>query len=271
MPAETTAITHDADFEADAFSFCLEGRAFAPHFHHAWVVGCVLSGKRQLMVAGRPHLAAGGDVVILRPGQVHSCAPAGSAPFVWRGFHFLPGSPVAGQLDAADARGFLSGPVVPGHGIFDELLGAHALMGAPAPVARKRAALLAALGQLGMGERQPRTLTHNRAGQLREPGLEALRTHLEAHAGDRFSLEDMANIARMGKFRLVRAFARMTGATPYRYLESARVNRAQELLAQGLPLAEVALAAGFADQSHLVRAFRTRLGVTPGACRRRPR
>lgn len=81
--------------------------------------------------------------------------------------------------------------------------------------------------------------------------------------------EGMANFAHMDKFRLVRTFSQMTGTTPYRYLESARVNRAQELLEQGMPLAEVALEAGFSDQSHLARAFRTRLGVTPGACRRR--
>lgn len=270
MPAETTAVAHDADLGADAFSFRLLGRAFAPHFHHAWVVGCVLSGKRQLVVQGRPCLAAGGAVVILRPGEVHSCAPAGSAPFVWRGFHFPAGSPVATQLDAAAASGGLPGPVVTGAGMFDDLLDAHALVGGTAPLARKRTRLLTALGRLGVGEPYPQAPVRDRHRELHEPALEALRTHLEAHAGDRFSLEDMANIARMGKFRLVRAFTRMTGATPYRYLESARVNRAQELLAKGLPLAEVALEAGFADQSHLVRAFRTRLGVTPGACRRRP-
>ena len=265
MPAETTAIAHDADLGADAFSFQLQSRAFAPHFHPAWVVGCVLSGRRRLMVQGREYLAAGGDVVILRPGEVHACAPAGGAPFVWRGFHFQPESPVGGLGGASPA-----GPVLPGGGIVNDLLRAHALMVARAPQAEKRARLVAALRRLtrqkgDMDEGLP-PLPH--AGLA--PPLEALRRHLVAHAGERFSLNDMAAIARMDKFRLVRAFARVTGATPYRYLESARVNRAQELLAQGLPLVEVALEAGFTDQSHLARAFRARLGVTPGACRRRP-
>ena len=269
MPAETTAIVHDADLGADAFSFHLQGRAFAPHFHAAWVVGCVLSGRRRLMVQGREYLAAAGHVVILRPGDVHACAPAERAPFVWRGFHFQPESPLAAQLDIlGDAPA--AGPVLPAGGSMEELLRAHALMGGRAPLGEKRARLVAALRRLTRdacpaGGAAPALPRQGLAGPL-----EALRQHLLAHAGERFSLDDMAGIARMDKFRLVRAFGRLTGATPYRYLESARVNRAQELLAQGLPLAEVAMEAGFTDQSHLARAFRTRLGVTPGACRRRP-
>lgn len=269
MPAETTAIAHDADLGADAFSFHLRGRAFAPHFHPAWVVGCVLSGRRRLMVQGREYVAACGDVVVLRPGEVHACAPAGGTPFVWRGFHFHPRGPVAQHLVAA-AGATSAGPVLHGDGILDELLRAHALMGAPVPAARKRACLVTALGRLSRVARHAQGALPALRGEGLTAPLEALRLHLEAHAGERFSLDDMAAIARMDKFRLLRAFARMTGATPYRYLQSARVNRAQELLAQGLPLAEVALEAGFADQSHLARAFRTRLGVTPGACRRHP-
>ncbi|WP_165076816.1 MULTISPECIES: AraC family transcriptional regulator [unclassified Desulfovibrio] len=269
MPAETTVLAHDVDMGADAFSFSLTGRAFAPHFHPAWVLGCVLSGRRTLMVQGRPYHAGPGDVVIFRPGEVHACAPAGSAPFVWRGFHFRPGSAGAEQVrlltEARDA-----GPVFPAGDLLDELLAAHALMGGRASPSQKEARLSQALHRLGAGLTPRKRHSPPQPPRPAEPGLEALRVHLESHAPERFSLEDMAGMARMGKFRLLRAFARLTGATPYRYLESARVNRAQELLERGLAPAEAALAAGFSDQSHLARAFRARLGVTPGACRRRP-
>lgn len=268
MPAETAALAHDADLEADAFSFRLLARVFAPHYHPAWVVGCVLGGARRFWVGGREYRAAGGDVVILRPGEVHACAPSGDIPFVWRGFHFREGSTAAGLLHALTEDRPGLGPVLPGDGLLEGLLAAHGLMGGPAPFARKRGSLFSALRNLG-GCGSLAGAPHRTPGPA-EPALEALRSHLATHAQDRVSLDDMAGMARMGKFRLVRAFARLTGATPYRYLESARVNRALELLEQGLPPAEAALAAGFSDQSHLSRACRTRLGVTPGACRRRP-
>lgn len=268
MPAETVALDHDAEMEAEAFSFSLTDRAFAPHYHRAWVLGCVLGGARRFWANGREYRAACGDVVILAPGVVHACAPDGDAPFVWRGFHFREGSAPAALLDAIAGEGSAPGPVIPGAGLLDGLAAAHALTGRAAPAALKRAYLSSALGRL-------RKCCHNAPAPdfvpaPAEPALEALRSHLESHARDRLRLEDMAAMARMDKFRLIRAFARMTGATPYRYLESARVNHAQELLRQGLAPADAALEAGFADQSHLARAFRTRLGVTPGACRRRP-
>lgn len=267
MPAETAVLAHDADMGADAFSFRLEGRAFAPHFHHAWVLGCVLSGRRQLVVRGRRFLAKAGDIVLLRPGEVHACAPVGGGPFVWRGFHFSPAGPAAALLEPLAGGTLAAGPVLSGGSQMDALLEAHALLGASAPVAQKWAILGAALKRLGT--------TAPTGGRVRpapglEAGLEVLRVRLETHAPERWTLEDMAAVARMDKYRLVRAFARLTGATPYRYLESVRVNRAQELLEQGLPAAEAALEAGFTDQSHLSRAMRTRLGVTPGAWRRLP-
>ncbi|MBD5646837.1 MAG: AraC family transcriptional regulator [Desulfovibrio sp.] len=268
MPAESAALLHDADLEADAFSFRLTARAFAPHYHPAWVLGCVLDGVRRFWVRGREYRAGAGDVVILRPGEVHACAPESGAPFVWRGFHFREGSAAAALLESLTRDEPTLEPVCAGAGVLNELLAVHALMGGPTPAEDKRSRLLAALARLGRCDRKPDA--DHAAPTPTEPALEALRTHLAAHAGERVSLEDMAVMAHMGKFRLVRAFARMTGATPYRYLESARVNRAQELLAQGLPPAEAALESGFADQSHLSRAFRTRLGVTPGACRRHP-
>lgn len=268
MPAESTALAHDADLEADAFSFRLTARAFAPHYHPAWALGCVLAGARRFWVRGREYRAGAGDVVILRPGEVHACAPDGGVPFVWRGFHFREGSAAADFLENLTRGHPPLEPVCAGENIRDELLAVHALMGGHTSAEIKRNRLFAALARLGQCGRKADA--DHAAPTPAEPALEALRSHLAAHAQERVSLEDMAVMTRMGKFRLVRAFARMTGATPYRYLESARVNRAQELLAQGLPPVEAALESGFADQSHLSRAFRTRLGVTPGAYRRRP-
>ncbi len=48
------------------------------------------------------------------------------------------------------------------------------------------------------------------------------------------------------------------------YLERSRIRKAQELLQAGkLSLSDVALAVGFADQSHFIRRFRRHVGVAP--------
>jgi transcriptional regulator GlxA family with amidase domain len=59
------------------------------------------------------------------------------------------------------------------------------------------------------------------------------------------------------------------GVSPYRWFLNARVKHAQTLLLNGtLPLAEIAVRLGFADQSHFTKAFRRATGTTPGEWRR---
>ncbi|NJM07352.1 helix-turn-helix domain-containing protein, partial [Candidatus Gracilibacteria bacterium] len=46
-----------------------------------------------------------------------------------------------------------------------------------------------------------------------------------------------------------------------------RIRHAQQLIAAGLPLAEVAYAVGYSSQSHFTTRFRRIIGVTPGRYR----
>lgn len=65
-----------------------------------------------------------------------------------------------------------------------------------------------------------------------------------------------------------RTFRRALGCTVPEYARRVRVRRAARLLhASTSPLADVAAACGFADQSHLTRQFRRESGFTPAAYR----
>lgn len=82
-------------------------------------------------------------------------------------------------------------------------------------------------------------------------------------------LDELAGVAGIGKFRLVRLFRERTGLPPHALLLAHRVRAARRLLEAGEPIAATAAATGFADQSHLHRHFQRSLGVTPGEYRRR--
>jgi AraC-like DNA-binding protein len=60
-----------------------------------------------------------------------------------------------------------------------------------------------------------------------------------------------------------------SGLPPHALQLAQRVRAARRLLEAGEPIAETAVATGFADQSHLHRHFRRSLGVTPGQYQRR--
>jgi AraC-like DNA-binding protein len=70
------------------------------------------------------------------------------------------------------------------------------------------------------------------------------------------------------RFQVIRDFKRVTGLTPGAYVRNRRLRLAGRLIEQGAPIVEAALAAGFADQSHLTRSFRSTHGITPRMYRR---
>ena len=68
---------------------------------------------------------------------------------------------------------------------------------------------------------------------------------------------------------LARRFRTAFGLAPGEYLRRCRLDRARRMMQRtAAPLAEIAAAAGFADQSHFSNAFRKQFGVTPRAFRR---
>ncbi|HEV8582129.1 MAG TPA: helix-turn-helix transcriptional regulator [Thermoanaerobaculia bacterium] len=82
-------------------------------------------------------------------------------------------------------------------------------------------------------------------------------------------LRALAREARVHPASLTRAFRQAYGVTPSEYLRTLRLQWSmQELRVGERSLTEIALEAGFADQSHFSRAFRRQFGTTPGAVRR---
>ncbi|MBB6253653.1 helix-turn-helix domain-containing protein [Nitrospirillum iridis] len=83
------------------------------------------------------------------------------------------------------------------------------------------------------------------------------------------AMAEVAAQCGLSRSHFIKAFRETTGQTPYRWLMDRRVDRARDLLRGPLPIAEVALACGFADQSHLTRVFAAATGLPPAAWRRR--
>lgn len=96
------------------------------------------------------------------------------------------------------------------------------------------------------------------------PGTLLAVQRLEDEPEKPVSLASLADLCGLSRFQLLRSFSREMGVTPHAYLIQLRVSKARRLLATGKSPVEVALLTGFADQSHLTRAFVRQFGVTPG-------
>ena len=92
------------------------------------------------------------------------------------------------------------------------------------------------------------------------------REYLFANLADNVRLAELAAVAGVGTFRLLRAFRKVHGVPPHRYQLAQRIERAKRLIRdQAGPLAAIAFETGFADQAHLTRNFKRWAGVTPYA------
>ena len=92
---------------------------------------------------------------------------------------------------------------------------------------------------------------------------------LSANLDGGVTLKEVARECRLSVSHFSRAFRRTVGVAPHNWLLMHRVEVAKEKLRNSrLSLLEVALACGFADQSHLTRVFTGMVGVSPGAWRR---
>jgi AraC-like DNA-binding protein len=94
--------------------------------------------------------------------------------------------------------------------------------------------------------------------------IQRVRRHIEEHLGQPLTLAELADLAGLSVWRFATVFRQQVGVSPHRYICRLRVERAQALIREGVPAATAASEAGFYDQSHLSRHFKSIYGMTPG-------
>jgi len=91
---------------------------------------------------------------------------------------------------------------------------------------------------------------------------------VQAHLDQDLSLEALAQQTSFSPYYFARLFRQTTGESPHQFVLRQRIERARRLLKEtDIPLAHVAIESGFANQSHLTRAFKQQYGLTPRAYR----
>jgi AraC family transcriptional regulator len=115
----------------------------------------------------------------------------------------------------------------------------------------------------------PRRPARGRDGALPRGRLRAVVEYIEGHLDASPRLEQMAAVARLSPYHFARQFKTATGLPPYQFVIARRIERAKHLMQDGVDfsLAQVAVRAGFADQSQFSRHFKRLVGVTPGQFR----
>jgi AraC-like DNA-binding protein len=99
--------------------------------------------------------------------------------------------------------------------------------------------------------------------------IKRLTSHIDSNLGSPIKIHELAILVRLSSTYFSRVFRGSFGASPHRYVMRRRVERAQSLmLTTDVPLGQIAVDCGLADQAHFSRLFRKLVGDSPGAWRR---
>lgn len=226
-------------------------RAFGRHTHDQFGIGVIDAGA-QTSHSGRGQVQAGaGDLITVNPNEVHDGLPIAAAPRRWRMLYFDP-AVIAAAADAPQEFCWptLAAPAQSAR--FNRLFAA--MTETDAPLARETDLLLLIEAMQDRARRSPPPARVSAACQ-----------RLADDPATPITLTDLANLTGTSRFHFLRSFAAATGLTPHAFQIQQRLHLARRLILTRMPLAEVAAAAGFADQSHLTRLFRRSYGLTPKA------
>lgn len=242
------------------------GQAYQRHRHDTYAVGVTDCGVQVFDYRGAVRRSTAGQVVVLYPDEAHDGRAGTAEGFGYRIVYVEPRL-LADALRSLRGRAgplpFVAEPVLTAPGLARAVRAAFD--GPGEPLAADGVVLELARGLLaaGGGWHGPAVRRGLDAG-----ALERARQFLDAERTRVVRSEELEAITGLSRYELARQFRVLFGTSPYRYLLMRRLDLARTLIHRGRPLAEVAGAAGFADQAHLTRAFGAAFGLTPGRYRR---
>jgi len=242
-------------------TYTRSGRRFGKHWHDVYGFG-VLDRGAQSSASGRGQVCAyAGQVISTNPGEVHDGRPLGADTREWRIVSLDPDT-MASLVGLASGGFEIAQPVIDDPSLAQavehlfDTIESHDSLAEEAALTRACTLLIARHGSTRIPISVPAT------------SMSRVRDRLADDSRAAPTLAELAEIAGMSRYQLLRRFGKEFGLPPHAWLLRYRAARARRLIRAGRSLADSAFIAGFADQSHMTRVFVRDFGYTPGAWKR---
>lgn len=255
----------------ELFNAQLYHHTFAKHMHEAYTIGFTYAGLGGFFYRGGHHYANPGSFKLIHPGEVHTGQVRAEAGWSFRNLYIsVPKmQQILAQLEWPGPESELpyfaialqTSPDALGQAMFGRLFVA---LSQPTPQLERDSLLLELMAYLidRYGDRQ-----HRWQQPPKSSAISQAQAYLKAHYAESISIETLAQQVGLSPFYLIRSFRQQVGLPPHSYQRHWQLVQAKRSLHSDQPIAEIAIANGFYDQSHLNRAFKQAFGVTPGQYR----
>jgi AraC-like DNA-binding protein len=237
-----------------------QGHAYDPHRHETYAIGHTLSGAQAFRYRGVGRVSSAGECMVIHPDEVHDGHAPAATGFRYRMVYVEPwlihrasdghgGLPFVPEVVASDPS--LSA-------LLEEMFEDFGQDGEPLAWDGH----IARLAELLMGRSDNGKTVRIMA--LPEAEVAKARAMMSDEFARPLNSSDLEQATGLDRFELARAFRRLAGTSPYRYLLGRRLEAARRAILSGEEISHVAAGVGFADQAHMTRHFKARYGITPG-------
>jgi AraC-like DNA-binding protein len=241
------------------------GHGFDTHRHDTYAIGLTDVGVQAFDYRGVTEISTPGKVVVLHPDETHDGRAGTPDGFGYRIVYVAPAhinEAARAICGRPCALPFVREPVTANERLASTIEAAFRLD--PEPLAIDGLILCLAEALLAADPSCSRATAPIR---LDGRAVARARQFLDAETTRVIRSSELEEITGLTRYDLARQFRSAFGTSPYRYSLLRRLDGARAHLRRIRSLADVALAAGFADQAHLSRMFKSAFGVTPARYR----
>jgi AraC-like DNA-binding protein len=245
----------------ELFSAWFAGEAYQKHRHDTYAIGVTDSGVQVFDYRGRVYASTPGQVVVLYPDERHDGRAGTDVGF---GYRILYLEPALLTEAIRDIRGRPYPLPFVNEAVSTNVTLSHAIeqaFGTPVESLALDSLIMDLARGLIAGERDGAPPPPSRRVDV--PAVERARQFLDAARTRVVHSRELEAITGLTRYDLCRQFRLVFGTSPHRYLLMRRLEFARDRIHRGRPLIEVAYDAGFADQAHFTRVFKSAFGLTP--------
>lgn len=236
----------------------ISDRTFPRHTHDEFGIGYLVSGGQESWSGRGLVEARAGDIITVNPGELHDGLGRQGETRHWR-MLFFDSEAVTDLMGRPAAQVEFRNPVLRDPRKTAQIAQAVAAMASDVPDATQIEELLMLAVQCLVDDANTQ-----QSAKLQSAAVAMVIDQIEEDSASPLALSDYAKTTGLSRYQILRRFAQEVGTTPHAYLTQHRVKEARRYLRTGISLAEASIASGFADQSHMTRAFVKQLGITPG-------
>ena len=237
------------------------GHGFDPHRHDTYAIGFTVEGVQSFRYRGAPERSLPGQVFVLHPDELHDGRAGTDAGFHYKILYVEPRAIRDALEDQSCPLPFVRSAVSTNRRVAAAIMPAFANLDVPLEDLERDQIVVDIADALAAADpsfaRRKLSARHWRA-------VDGVRDFLDARVGRVVTSAELERIAGISRYAVARHFRACLGTSPYRYLVMRRLDRARSLIRRGSPLADAAVASGFADQSHMTRHFKKAYGLSPG-------